>query len=483
MNNNEEITTDVAEDDMAWEHVESSSSPTATTSTRPSYTTSLWNSYRQFVHRHHVSLGLADEGLSRILFWAPTASSSSTKNSRTADQRHRQREVLYGILSLHRLAMDTALQQQQQQLQRQATDNAATSRDSTNNQDLLPRDYGMTMRPTSYGEDGDIDAGASGVPGRSKVIEGWNKGTLLLRRISPTTVRIAMTVVQSLLPSILEVSYSYSLSEQQNNQRRGRVRLYLERVKFALRLMLLGSYWRRLIAQHQVKRQILLEQGENPSNCIPPLCVGIMTEGGLFHGIDNTGDSIPTAAQEDALWRRRKYVGRRTGRTVLRRSPKGKKEEPTLLPNNDSRAQPQSTANSFAPSLVAVKDNLPGLAVMAGELLHAYRPLYWAGAERTGPASYRSWVLSIAMDLVSLQCSRANCSTSVNPATQAELSRRRMRLLLYLLRSPVWDRWTMPASDRAEGILEKVPILGRLASTYLRDYLLYMKHPYESEKG
>ena len=127
--------------------------------------------------------------------------------------------------------------------------------------------------------------------------------------------------------------------------------------------------------------------------------------------------------------------------------------------------------------------NLQSIMVMAGELLYAYRPLYWAGAETSGPASYRSWIISIVMDMVSLHFCRANHSTSVNPATQTEMSRRKMRLLLYLLRSPVWDRWSEPASDRVEGILEKVPVLGRLASTYLRDYLWYMKHPYESEQG
>ena len=459
------------EEENLFEHVPSHIQTTHASISPTTSTTSLWNSYGAFVHRHQVPLELLDAGLSRILFWAPTVGNS------VADRRHRQREVLYGILSLHRLAMDTALQQQQQrQLQLHTSKNSHGQQPGG-----LPVDYGMSVRPNN-----DVD-------------DDTDTCDPLQAGISPTTIRIAITVVQSLLPSILEVSQSSSLSEQQNNLRRGRTRLYLERIKLALRLYLLGSYWKRLLVQHQNKRKLLLQQGE-PEHLIPPLSVGIMTDAGLFHGIDyatnsNDGngngnggsDYAPTMAQEDSLWRRRKYVGRRTGRTVLRRNLKGK--EPSILPAGGSQPSPTITSSTFASRIMSGYQsnshyNLQSFSVVVGELFNAYRPLYWAGVEASGATpSYRSWMISIIMDLVSLQCCRANHSTSVNPATKTELSRRRMRLLLYLLRSPVWDRWTEPASDRVEGALEKVPLLGRLASTYLRDYLWYMKHPYESEKG
>ena len=466
---------DAAEEENLFEHVPSHIQTTTHASMSPT-TTSLWNSYGAFVHRHQVPLELLDAGLSRILFWAPTVGNNSV-----ADRQHRQREVLYGILSLHRLAMDTALQQQQQrQLQLHTRTRNDGSRNSSCQQPGgLPIDYGMSVRPNDTTVEDDTDISDP-----------------LQAGISPTTIRIAITVVQSLLPSILEVSQSSSLSEQQNRLRRGRARLNLERIKLVLRLYLLGSYWKRLLVQHQLKRKRLLEQGE-PEHSIPPLSVGIMTEAGLFHGIDYTtnsnhakgngnggSDYAPTTAQEDSLWRRRKYVGRRTGRTVLRPSLKGK--EPSILPTDDGSSS--TSTNTFASRIMSAyqnnNHNLQSFSVVIGELLNAYRPLYWAEVEASGAtASYRSWMISIIMDLVTLQMCRANHSTSVNPATQTEMSRRRMRLLLYLLRSPVWDRWTEPASDRVEGALEKVPVLGRLTSTHLRNYLWFMKHPYESEKG
>jgi len=439
--------TGAAEEDFSWDYVEDSSRDVASSST---FSGGIWNAYRQFVHRNHVSLELLDAGLSRLLFWAPAAGSSN------ADRRHRQREVLYGILSLHRLAMDTALQQQQQQQQLQKNGEERSGQG-------LPQDFGMSVRPNTYGLNGD-DA----------KLCAWQSS----RVPSPTTIRIALTVLQSLLPSILEVSQSSSSSEQQNNQRRAISRLYLERAKFCLRLFLLGSYWTKLLAQHQAKRRALLQQGER-NRSIPPLCVGIMTGGGLFHGVDTDrhGDFVPTVGQEDALWRRRSYVGRRTGRTVLKRNTNVDKMSVTILEN-----AVEQFPFTNAKSTTANRD-IPSFFVMAGELLYAYRPLYWAVAEATGSASYRSWILSIFMDLISLQSCRAIHSAKTNPATQAELRRRKMRLLLYFLRSPVWDRWIEPASDRIEAALERVPILGRLASTYLRDYLWYMRHPYESEHG
>ena len=385
----------------------------------------LWNAYRNFVRKNHISLELLEAGLSRILFWAPSTSSGTAEGEDdSAEQRHRQREILYGILSLHRLAMDVAME---------------------NDEDAARHhlDFGMSVRPNI----------CSNPHQQHKTLYG----------VSPASIRITITVIQSLLPSLLEMSQSSSLSKNENYRRNGRIRLYVERLKFFLRLILMGTYWRQLYVQYHEKQKYLQE------DVTPPVSVGVMKEGGLYYGGTHHVDDVPTAAQEDALWRRQNYSGRRTGRLVLRRSP------------NDRCKEQVSTNRDSIPNISA--SNWNALLVMLGELLYAYRPLYWASAEANVSPSYRKWIISFTMDLVSLQLCRFNHSTSMNNATQEELKRRKMRLMLHLLRAPIWNKITEPASDQIESALERIPVLGRLTSTYLRDWLWYMKHPYVAEQG
>jgi Peroxisomal membrane protein (Pex16) len=431
----------------------------------------IWDAYRSFVRDNRTLLELLDAGLSRILFWTPT-NENMNKNGQE-DRQHR--EIFYGILSLHRLAMDTALQHQEQQQQDD------TARD----------DYGTTVRP---------NPADNGIQNNSYLPLGF----------SPTTLRMALTILQSLLPTILELSSSFSSSSPSHNNsknntsqrhQRARVRLYIERVKFAIRLTLLASYWKRLWRDHSqqqerdkfvaVARQRNSEYQPLQQYLTPPLSIGLLTNGGLFHGSirppTNYCVVVPTLQQEHWEWQKHSYVGRRTGRKVTRRTIQGGDS----LYSSSAQQQQQMSWIQRISSLLHndnYNDNnnshLHALSVVMGELMYAYRPLYWAATEAaTEQASYRSWTLSVAMDLVSLQllCLRRNSSN--NGATQMELKRRKMRLLLYLLRAPIWDNITGPLSERVGDIFDKVPVLGRLMSTYLRDWLCYMKHPYVSEEG
>ncbi|CAB9527847.1 Peroxisomal membrane protein PEX16 [Seminavis robusta] len=377
----------------------------------------LWEAYRSFVHRHRVSLELLDAGISRILFWSPTSG-----------EQQKRREVFYGILSLHRLAMDTALQQQQDDAQQE--------------------DFGTTVKPnqtTTRQED-------SVLP-------------------SPTAIRVSLTIIQCLLPSILELASSDDETTKSNRQ--ARVRLQIERVKFALRLTLLGSYWKQLLPDQTQERDMQASSWNTK-----PMSIGILTDGGLFHGAitSTAAENIPTVQQEDMEWEKLHYVGKRTGRKVTRRTMQG---GDSLYTSSSLSSQSLSLA-LLSPQ---IHNNLRLVSVILGELLYAYRPLFWASAETVSdPASYRSWLLSMVMDVVSLRMA-ASQSSVANQATQQELRRRKMRLLLYLLRGPFWNDATGPATDRVEAVLDKVPLLGRLVSTYLRDWLWYMKHPYVSEEG
>lgn len=334
---------------------------------------SLWDSYSSHVQRHQVRLQLVDDLLTRIVFWTPTS-------SHDVSQKSRWREVMYGLISLHRLAMDLAV---------------------TNDQ--LVDSYGTSLQPTR----------APAVPA--------------------TALRIALTVTHNLMPTVLELARSHPRGQ-------AACRLWLERVKCVARLVLLTSYW----------NQIRSETNDD-------VVGGLLQDGGMYRvGYEQ---AVPTVANAQALKFRREYVGRRTGRRVM--SGEGSSGE-----------QP---------------NRLMWLRLMLGEVLRLYRPLYWAQAERNEARSsnsqqlWRAWILTLVMEVTSLQCLSGTVSRD-NPQSQAELSRRRMKVLLYLLRSPAWNRTTEPIILRTAALLRRVPLLGRLIETYLWEWLLYWKHPFVSEE-
>ena len=335
----------------------------------------LWSLYRCHVRRHQITLHLLDDLLTRIIFWTP-------HSSHDLSQMTRWREVMYGLISLHRLAMDLAV-----------------------THDQVIGTYGATLQLTE----------APVVPA--------------------TALRIALTVSHNLMPTVLELARSHP-------QRQATCRLWLERVKFSIRMILLTSYWK------QVRDEACAVVG------------GLLQDGGMYRaGYDGMQLSVPTIANVQALKYRREYVGRRTGRRVM--SGEGSIEER--------------------------KNRLMWLRLILGELLRLYRPLYWAQAERDVVKScstqqlWKAWVLSLVMEVTSLQCLSGAVSRD-NPQSQAELSRRRMKVLLYLLRSPAWDTTIEPRILQTTALLRRVPLLGRFIETYLWEWLLYWKHPFVSEE-
>ena len=257
---------------------------------------SLWRLYRDFVRNHEMLLGILDGALNQLIFWTPQHHSPNQHTDGDDDDTYyynRWREMLYGLLSLHRMA----------------TDLAAT------HQEEIPEDFGMTVeiKPTTSGA----------------------------TTISATSLRIAITVVHSLLPTILQVCRR----DQQRN-----VRLVLEQIKFALRLVLMGSYWYQLNSNQELE------------SC------GLLMGGGM---IMSNGAAGITVEQEKAWRSRQNYVGRRTGRLVAK------------------AATPSSTTTCVWP-------------LMLGELLHIYRPLHWAGIEQRRTPSFGDWASSLGIDVVSL---------------------------------------------------------------------------------
>lgn len=163
--------------------------------------------------------------------------------------------------------------------------------------------------------------------------------------------------------------------------------------------------------------------------------------------------------------RRRNYVGRRTGLKITKQSDESK---------------PQSTTSHL----------------ILGELLYILRPLYWASAEAQhyhavdhddsslspSLSLLKAWVTTLGMDLASLNLLSRQRKNG-NRWSQEEWNRRRMKLFLYLLRSPIWSRGTSPAMERTSSIVQRIPLLGNLVDACLWDWIMYWKHPYVSEEG
>lgn len=296
---------------------------------------------------------------------------------------------------------------------------------------------------------------------------GFSLSTVDEPRISAISLRIVMHALHSLMPSILEVAASSSagnLTPQDRRKRQAWARYRLEQFKFAARLYLTYRYWGQI-----------RQEGEDSSktrNMQP----GIMLNGGIYQPmIDSVGLS-----QEEMLTIRlkRDYRGRRTGLSLS--PPDGGTSF-----NDDSSTRLSSSIRLFL-----------------GEFLYMLRPLVWANAEarysdgggqgslsRSNQAPHRgrdslskAWLITLVMDVLSLGFLSKE-RDSGNTVSKEEWFRRRTKLMLYLLRAPMWTKATCPALEKTSDIASHIPLLGRIFESYLWDWVLYWKHPFVSEEG
>ncbi|KAL4424562.1 hypothetical protein ABPG77_009146 [Micractinium sp. CCAP 211/92] len=135
---------------------------------------------------------------------------------------------------------------------------------------------------------------------------------------------------------------------------------------------------------------------------------------------------------------------------------------------------------------------LPERLIYAAELLHILRPLVYSLAlRRWGRASWRPWLISLGIDLLSMQLGATGARlaqgspwfgkaqpSDLGPSLallrclqrsrwaaeeERELAARRLRLLAYLLRDPLFSRYTQVALQRWVGASSRVPLLGWLS--------------------
>jgi len=246
--------------------------------------------------------------------------------------------------------------------------------------------------------------------------------------------------------------------------------------------------------------------------------LGILKDGGSFELGKDDSESITTESEIKRV-KRLLYVGKRTGRKIKDTTGAtctGVVDNVQI--EDDVKQRPHTFQNiiqspTFKISLLTI-----------GEMLHLLRPLYFIHAshfyERRQQSSHtgakrnenntlytrtrfqmlKPWILSFCIDLISCKCtqlgttvqkqipqrcsgqtenrnlSRASVTQTVDissESTKDELYQRKMRLLLYLLRAPIFDFVTYPLSQSLSKVFSCVPLLGKPVASYLMDILLY----------
>jgi hypothetical protein len=322
----------------------------------------LWNRYRCWAQANQHILWLVDESISRILFWTPPSFDS------------RWREAIWGILELHRFALDIATC------------------------DPEKKYFGNNAYGTSV-----------------EIIPTTND------KIPANHIRTSLTIIQHLLPVVLAI---ISQDQREDTNRQRMIRKYIERVRFVLRFTLLTNYWRRILAKKN--------QGSS---------LGLLLQGGQYDMSFIVG--VPWQ-QEKSRMERIRYVGSRTGRRIH-----------TTICHDDQNHHNQ-----------AFRD----LRVILGEILYILRPLLQT--ETTGSA-IMNWRRCLLMDVISLLLLSQK---TANRITEDEWKRRRVRLLLYLLRPPMYNEHTVPTAEFISKKLTRIPLVGRLLSNYIWDYMNYWEY-------
>jgi len=238
----------------------------------------------------------------------------------------------------------------------------------------------------------------------------------------PLAMRVGISAVQTLWPILQELCRDSSRPEE-TLRRQARVRSNLEHIRFFLRIGLLVSYWRRS------------RDTEEAGNVQP----GIMIGGGMFQST-----RAPIVGQEMSRIARLTYSGRRTGRRLV-----------------DNICYSSPTKYSRLRTLLA-------------ELLYCLRPLLTARADADGESTWKTWIQCLVIDVFSLLLLESDDSKA-NEETKSEVSRRKMRLFLYVLRDPVWNGSTRPCIESTTNTLRRIPLVGSLGHNYVWELVMFWR--------
>jgi peroxin-16 len=159
---------------------------------------------------------------------------------------------------------------------------------------------------------------------------------------------------------------------------------------------------------------------------------------------------------------------RRSGRVMrtLEKAPP-RSQRTWMLPTADLRFRQMIEKNKKDAPPSQLTDNQT-----MGEMLHIIKPVAHLGAMAgLGTMAWTPYFLSLGLDLASLKLLHEPKDKVWNLNESVELGQRSFALLLYLLRSPFYDRYTKERILRSLSLLsDHVPIIGR----FIRPLVSYL---------
>ncbi|EEY61070.1 uncharacterized protein PITG_01313 [Phytophthora infestans T30-4] len=182
----------------------------------------------------------------------------------------------------------------------------------------------------------------------------------------------------------------------------------------------------------------------------------MLMRGGKYKGVESA--PRPSALSR---FKKPKQPGARTGKTF------GKAE--VSEPESQVKKIDEPNKMTFENATIEVAEGSREDFLVAGEACHILRPVVYALLRRRRPAT--SWtpvVVSLLVELSGLALSAAavepveSLKHDAGDKAKDEIAARKMALLLYLLRDPVYATVTKPATGKAADVLDYVPGVGKL---------------------
>jgi|AntRauTorckE5430_2_1112549.scaffolds.fasta_scaffold03855_1 hypothetical protein len=396
--------------------------------------------YRQFIKQHRFILRLAEDGLCRLVLYAPGRFVAHSENS-GHEKKKILPETLYALIHLWSLFNDTVYH--------------------------------------GFGDGNGFTIGGLDE-------EGDRIGVSIQ---CVRVLRTILSIVECMAPSLEVSAYSKSILHQ-TTPRRGQdndnfnshhqrhmnalaISAKIERLKCVCRMGLVAiNYYK------QTRNAPSISCSTNPVAIVSN--IGILQEGGLL----NPDEHVTSQLLENERVQKLLYVGKRTGRKVGYQHYQNQFNNLRFLHNEEL---PQNHRGKSMLKSPAAK--LSFLAL--GELLHIYRPLYYVKSclrhtsiddKDTRTRMYKSWILSLCMDVLSHNLTkfattvqRGNVKIDVSSdSTKEELYHRKLKWALYLLRVPIWDMTTYPIAGKMAAIIGNyVPLIGKPLVQYIMDILCY----------
>uniref|UniRef100_A0AAV1TPD4 Peroxisomal membrane protein PEX16 n=1 Tax=Peronospora matthiolae TaxID=2874970 RepID=A0AAV1TPD4_9STRA len=184
----------------------------------------------------------------------------------------------------------------------------------------------------------------------------------------------------------------------------------------------------------------------------------MLIRGGKYKGVESLPQMSPFARFGKA-----KRPGARTGKTF----GKATASEPSAPAEKGVDEAPNKI--TFEAATIELAEGSREDLLLAGEVCHILRPMVYALLRRRRPQS--SWtpvLVSLLVELSGLALSAAAAKpverekSVCTDKAKDEIAARKMALLFYLLRDPVFATITKPAVGKAAHVMDYVPGIGKL---------------------